>query len=229
MLGFYLARWCCLLIILAAHSRQVDIVIQSQYETVRCPGIQPGLCCAMRYPYEGTRPRRVIFQHLTALDIAAVWGGIHDWEDGVFVVARCSGILKESRRGPGVWTYQEPLNDICGASYITLPQSLPPDRNTIRTLDIEGILGLVWGGGKWFVSPAADRLLAGGGKSVSRNGRRDIRSPEKGTVYARSPRALVYPTFVTINGTEYSNEGMENLIYTDTTTGSILNLTDWFI
>ena len=42
-----------------------------------------------------------------------------------------------------------------GASYIEMPVRLPPKMRTTSHLAVEGLLGLVWGGGNWFVSEAA--------------------------------------------------------------------------
>ncbi|KAL8734089.1 MAG: hypothetical protein Q9181_003318 [Wetmoreana brouardii] len=222
----HLARSLYLLLVLPTVSIQVDIILANAAMIVTCPNIPPGVCCSL-----GNQPlaliRRVTFHHLTIFDIAAVWGGRPRDDYYRHGIAGCSGTLKESGRGPGVFEYEQLFAGVSGASYIRLPQALPPGQNTVSALDIEGILGLVWGGGRWFVSTAADRLLSGGSRSLSRKGRRDIRSPEKGTVYARPPRRAVYPTFITVNGTEYSDGGAGNLIYTDET-GKTLDLPDWF-
>lgn len=117
-----------------------------------------------------------------------------------------------------------------GASYITLPRAMPPDPKANSWLEAEGILGFAWGGGKWFVSDAAQRLLGGGSSMPGLKARRDIRSPKKGQVYAQSPRSEVYPNRIEYNSTTYVPlEGQRSFMYINHDTGATLNLTDHFI
>lgn len=240
------------LLTLASLSQQVDIVVSddsANYDnSVRCPNILPGVCC--KPPVTGVFAySNITFQHLLAVDIAAVWTfkisyGVVESPTGVTVTDWCSGLVTDSRNGPGQWTWlgqlmpmhpanQEPERShfrATGASYIRLPTNLPPGPNIIDTLAIQGLLGLAWGGGEWFVSPAAKRLLGGKSNPVPLIIPKDIRSADKGNVFARSPRRVVYPTFMKINGTEYmSNQaGAKDLMYTDHDTGTTQNLTSWF-
>ena len=115
-----------------------------------------------------------------------------------------------------------------------------------KWLAAEGVLGLIWEGGRWFSSPAAQGVLgsapaAGGnwqvaGGSGAGNGKRDIRSKEKGAVYVGPPHRWVYPNLIEVDGTTYTDggadgvvragdEAMEDMVYKDST-GTILNLTD---
>ncbi|KAL8653350.1 MAG: hypothetical protein Q9210_002152 [Variospora velana] len=111
-----------------------------------------------------------------------------------------------------------------------LPSSEQGQPYDIRALSIEGILGLVWGGGNWFVNPAAQRLLAGAGSlPMPMKTRREIRTAEQGHVYAQAPRKDVHPAVLRINGTEYfsENEAAGEWLYTSRDTGDRLNLMEW--
>lgn len=87
----------------------------------------------------------------------------------------------------------------------------------------------MWGGGKWFASTAASRLLGGeadpGGSGVVPRSqlKRGIRSKDKGTVYATSPKRAVYPRFLTVNGTDYTDGGKGDLVY-KSADGALLDL-----
>ncbi|KAL8720033.1 MAG: hypothetical protein Q9225_003049 [Loekoesia sp. 1 TL-2023] len=242
-----------LLLTLASLSHQVDIVVSDNHaiydNSVRCPNIPPGVCC--KPPVTGVFAySNVTFQHLLAVDIAAVWTfkiryGVIESPTGVTVTDWCSGSVADSRNGPGRWTWlgqlmpmhpanQEPRRSqwrATGASYIRLPTDLPPGPNIVDTLAIQGLLGLAWGGGEWFVSPAAKRLLRGKSNPVPVIVPKDMRSANKGNVLARSPKRVVYPTSMKINGTEYTTDraGAENFMYTDHGTRTTRNLTSWFL
>lgn len=110
-----------------------------------------------------------------------------------------------------------------GASFIRLPQALPPDPSMYGWMMVEGLLGLAWGGGSWFISEKAKRLLGGG----AGKGRRDIRSENKGNLWARSPMRECFPKWIDFNGTRYEDEGVEGKIYKDGG-GQLLNTTGWF-
>ncbi|KAL8840874.1 MAG: hypothetical protein Q9170_001138 [Blastenia crenularia] len=235
---------------LASISQQVDISLTedswgSTASFIRCPNIAPGVCCsAPNRPYMSFPT--AIFHHLDALDIAAVWdsderphqppiAGVPDLL--ARTIQACSGRVEDSRAGPGTWTWDTvdphsddyfPITFASGASYIRLPEQLPPDPRSNYALSMQGILGLAWGGGKWFISPAAKSLLDGRIHSIK--GRRGIRSAVKGDVFARSPVRMVYPAFMKLNGTEYTSDdsGAGGFVYTDSS-GKKLNLTSWFL
>ncbi|KAL8802619.1 MAG: hypothetical protein Q9182_003710 [Xanthomendoza sp. 2 TL-2023] len=174
-----------------------------------CPNIPPGECCQA--------PRRlatlgssVVFHRLHVTDIAAVWSARVNRTGFTInaVIDGCSGTVSASQPGPGTFAWRAPTDALtgwggraAGASYITLPAALPPDPGTTNWLMMEGLLGLVWGGGKWFASSAAENLLAG-----RKVGRRSIRSAKEGQVYARPPRRGRYPTLVEIDGTRYHSD-----------------------
>lgn len=155
----------------------------------------------------------------------------------------CGTSVLDSRPGPGhvefsteprqpaaYATDRHPLGplwaeQISGASYISLHAvSLPPDSAGAQLLMMEGILGLVWGGGQWFASQKTQAVVARiGGLSLRRmKARRGIISPNKGQVYAQSPTQWVYPSIVEVDGVRYENGG-EGLVYKDAT-GKILDL-----
>lgn len=116
------------------------------------------------------------------------------------------------------------LTPASGASYIEMPRSLPPDGKASAWLSAEGVLGLVWGEGSWFGSPIASKTFGhASGVTPKSRLRRDIRSELKGTVYAGPPSGLVYPTFIEVNGTRYTEEGVDGSVYKDAA-GNVLNL-----
>lgn len=87
----------------------------------------------------------------------------------------------------------------------------------------EGLLGLAWGGGNWFISEKAKRLLPG----RNMKGKRDVRSKKKGNVWARSPMRECFPKWIDVNGTRYEDEGAEGKVYKDGNR-QVLNTTAWF-
>ncbi|KAL8629073.1 hypothetical protein Q9189_005223 [Teloschistes chrysophthalmus] len=139
-----------------------------------------------------------------------------------------------SRRGPGRWLWRQsdmPLAESQaaeGASYITVPQDLPPNADTEKRLASQGLLGLQWNGGKWFSTPETERWLGLSAISTLAKLRRDVRSARKGNVYARSPPRMKYPTYMDINGTVWSDLGGAGLLYGDTL-GNVRNLSTWFV
>ncbi|KAL8761461.1 MAG: hypothetical protein Q9184_002418 [Pyrenodesmia sp. 2 TL-2023] len=216
-----------------------ELGLPSQPLTMTCTNLRPGVCC--EYPTQGAEA--VTFNHLTAFDIAAVWterlmsGG----PSSVIRIRSCSGRLLQSRPGPGHWRWvlDEPYVDRArGASYITLPRSLPPGREANGWMMMEGLLGLAWGGGSWFASDAARRFLGGGGGGGGGGGSRitptrrarargDLRAAQKGTVYARPPSQSVFPNRVEMrNGTVYIGHGgsLSDMVFKDEV-GNVANLT----
>lgn len=175
--------------------------------------------------------RHVGFQHLLPGDIAAVWQ-VRYTEGGWKSSAGCSSRIMQTGHGPGQWAYYAPDTDWTagGASYISVPTVVPPDQGVAKVLTMEGILGLVWGGGKWFASEAARDMVARGGSGglvgfpkTKSKAKRGIRSGDKGTVYAQAPPNWVYPDLIEINGTKYFG-GRGSLVY-ESQEGTVLNLT----
>ena len=194
--------------------------------------LPPGVCCKagdfiFSSAIHGGRVNRHTgsktagFLELLPGDIAAIWAErrAHEhsrWRDGLRWLPGCSTRILQTGHGPGEWSYdappdwsesvdQPPVNFIGGASYISVPTILPPDQGTIKTLTMEGILGLVWGGGdykggQWFASEAARNMIARGGsgglinspRSKSKT-KRGIISNLKGNVYAQGPSMWVHP------------------------------------
>ncbi|KAL8846612.1 MAG: hypothetical protein Q9221_008306 [Calogaya cf. arnoldii] len=242
-----------LLTYLTASTSQVDIehVIPSGSIrrghftiSISCFNIEPGVCC--RRPVYQLTHYPIIFHHLTAFDIAAVWTQrrrgdplplneepIHDEN----TIAECSGSVGATGRGPGTWRWHRhdapmmelPVSQwptIEGGSYITVPRALPPDATTANWLEMEGMFGLVWGGGSWFASAAAESAI--GRMTMTRRDVRqpwDLRSPNKGSLYAGKPPRAVHPV-VTVNGTSYTyNETVDGIDVYKTDAGEILDLT----
>ena len=84
-------------------------------------------------------------------------------------------------------------------SYIRLPNNLPPDGASSPWLAAEGLLELVWGGGKWFSSSQADMssyvLRAKSRRNIIKNGH--------ATAYIAIPPRRRYPDQIAVNGTDY--------------------------
>ncbi|KAL8669793.1 MAG: hypothetical protein Q9168_005627 [Polycauliona sp. 1 TL-2023] len=225
--------------LLAIATLQVDVVITHlpTYQApaaIICRNLAPGVCCRRRwitYDELGTQSYQhglvhyMIFSNLLVGDIAAVWQHSDP-------VARpmngndCSTRILKTGHGPGAFSYapvgfnEEPG----GGSYISVGQmKLPPGTSTASALLIQGIFGLVWGGGQWFGSDAAAAKygIGGGFKSKAKRG---IVSPDKGRVFAQSPARWVDPDVIQINGTEYLKSGDQDLVYRDGH-GVALNLT----
>lgn len=190
-----------------------------------------------------TSLKNVTFSHLLPGDIAAVWRyriehGRNEW--GRYVQGRCAScstrILKTGH-GPGTWRWDGIENwlqrhgrlwmPLGGASYIRVPSiGLPPDKDTGNWLTMEGILGLAWGGGSWFASDAAAKMIGRGGSGGSTTfprTKRGIRASQKGTVYAQGPSEWVYPNMIEANGTNFTGGGA-SMVY-QSIDGQVLNLT----
>ncbi|KAL8736473.1 MAG: hypothetical protein Q9166_000265 [cf. Caloplaca sp. 2 TL-2023] len=166
---------------------------------------------------------KIEFLNLLPGDIAAVWerpGEVHRPANG----NDCSRRVLQTGHGPGQYSFTptESAHQPGGGSYISVGQmKLPPDKSTASALLVEGIFGLVWGGGQWFGSAAARRKYGGGLKSKVRRG---IVPEKKGTVYAQRPPRWVYPDVINVNGTEYAKVRGQDLIYKDRD-GIVLDLT----
>ena len=71
------------------------------------------------------------------------------------------------------------------------------------------MLGLVWGGGKWFAEGVSG-VDAGKGlrKRGDRTGRRIVQGRgEQGTAYVTGPSGWRWPDVVVVNGTSFEREG----------------------
>jgi len=160
-------------------------------------------------------------EHLLIGDIGAIWA-IRD-QGGQFVRG-CSGQITGTRVGP-IRRWDLRLNtefhpaSFSGASYISLPKSLPPSEADSQWLTAEGLRGLVWGGGKWFANQVGPSSLS----SQPFRRKRGVISENKGTVYATAPSLWRYPDFIMVNGTNYTDDGRGDLVYRNET-GVILDL-----
>ena len=198
--------------------------------------------------------KSLLFERLIVGDIAAAWKrrdpGPEDPPTAVQTELNgCSSRILNTGHGPGMWwqnylpiapipripAYTRPDwltgprgdKDLGGGSYIRVPTiAQPPDGKMANILTMEGVLGLVYGGGQWFASAAAARVVAraqGGLATFPKKAKRGIRSELRGTVYAQAPSGWVYPDKVQVNGTEYFGGGT-NLVY-ESKDGRLLDLT----
>ena len=190
-----------------------------------CPALFPG----QRYlnPFNARQQvqiQGVRFSYLVVNQIATV-GAVHP-------IAGCSEVIDDSKPGARTWAwriqlvedhgntgftdwYRNMIIQAASARYIEMHMRLLPEMGTRSHLAVEGLLGLVWVGGHWFVSEAAQPLLrggSGGGSSVVPRSRlKDIWFADKGMVYATSPRKAINPSFVTVNGITYRDSEKEDL------------------
>lgn len=222
---------------------QVSVTLHNEYVpgfevSMTCSNLLPGQCCtAPQTPFRSYSAHVVSFRGLAPWHIAAIWRS-RVQTLGQFDLSAsytgCSSEVWRSRTGPGTWTWEmwgeadvaNSLIPATGASYIDLPRTLPPDERVSNWLSAQGILGLVWGGGKWFSSPAASRLLGYDGSVGQKSRLRRNSQPNlKGIVYVGLPRYWVLPTYMDLNGTRYVAESGS---YADKF-GMVLNLTNWTI
>ena len=227
---------CILLLNFVVPTLQVDITMVDRYGTIqRCANVPPGVCCSLAPRRRNVPAEDVFFRRLEAFDVAAAWqrafrndptsaGSMTAFYDG------CSGVPWQTRWGPGNWrvgTMDQNNNEVdwrssSGASYVRLPLSLPPDPRTVDWLQLQGMRGLVWGGGHWFA-----RVGAAAGSGVlprSKIRKRGIRSPNKGIAYLTQPPRWIYPTSIFENGTEYVRDMAQNMTYRSAS-GEVLDMT----
>lgn len=239
-----------ILLILVANTLQVDITIHFAARDFdftsaefTCTNVRPGHCCslpwlhALRLHSVSDLIFTIRFDHLLALDIAAVWG-VYLPDEHTRDNDACRGTIGATRTGPGSWKWdvlhQDGARHLAakGASYISLPSNVPPNTRASKWLTAEGVVGLMWGGdARWFANPRAESILgvdrgaSSGGVAAKSRLKRDIHSPLKGTVWATPPPRSVDPDLVVVNGTEYRDYGEGDLMYRDTA-GNILNLSN---
>ncbi|KAL8998129.1 MAG: hypothetical protein Q9169_002750 [Polycauliona sp. 2 TL-2023] len=191
-----------------------------------CTNIAPGVCCEGP---RGTGADNVRIQHLTIFDVAALWQSRRSPTGQI--LTECSGRIVDSRPGPADWrwhrrregmAYDSP--SVHGASYITMPRSLPPDGNAKAWMAVEGLLGLAWGTGEWFVNEKVRSGIIGGrGGGGFRSVKRDLRLEKQGKVYSRPPLRAVYPDLLEIDGQRFT--GNDGVMYTDGN-GNSINVTE---
>ncbi|KAI4168894.1 MAG: hypothetical protein LQ343_006049 [Gyalolechia ehrenbergii] len=169
-----------------------------------CHHLQPGQCCqalplSFINHFNAFNPNTVQFSFLLATDIAAAWSRRGN-------IRACSGLPLATGIGPGNWAH-EGYGDArpVGASFVTLPKTLPPGDAEAKWLAAEGMLGLVWGGGQWFAKGTAGWGNVGGGSQGLR--RRRVISERKGTAYVKGPSRSRWPDVVVVNGTTYTGNG----------------------
>lgn len=225
------------LLLHASDTLQVDVIIThlrtfDQPATIICRNLAPGVCCRriwVSYNDGATSQQqgvaaKIEFHNLLVGDIAAIWqrpGPVSRPRNG----NDCSTRILRTGHGPGDFSFtsEERAQEPGGGSYISVGQmKLPPGASTASALLIQGIFGLVWGGGQWFGTAAAQKKFESGG--LKSNMKRGIVSENKGTVYAQPPMIWVDPDLIRINGTEYLRSAGQDLVYKDDD-GITLNLT----
>ena len=264
------SRPCSYLLFSFVHqSSQVDILLHSTYSYTnawnslstsvieqQCPNHPPGVCCLSVNPNDYFPFQIAEFQHLLLGDIAVAWMArsaiTHDdvREDPI---AGCSGIIAETRQGPGSWHFQYSTwleqalvsgdaqrnvygsvtygnanhrgvdAGVVGASYISIPLEPKTDPDTNKHFMLEA---------------QGIRGLAWGGGKWFADGfsmdamssalprmlqRRYIQWPSQGTVYAKAPVRGVYPFTIIVNGTRYTHDEKGSLTYSDMY-GTVLDL-----
>lgn len=249
-------------------SSQVDILLRSAYthtnawnspSTVvieqQCPNHPPGVCCLSIHPNDWVPFQIAEFQHLLVGDIAVAWMA----RDGVTYngvredpIAGCSGIIAETRQGPGPWRFQFDVwleralatgdarrtaygsvtygnanhrgvdTGVVGASYISIPLDPKTNPDTKEHFMLD--------------AQGIRGLAWGGGKwfadgfslnalssALLRKLKRYIHWPDQGTVYAKAPVVGVYPSIIIVNGTRYTHDEKGHLTYNDMY-GTVLDL-----
>ena len=188
--------------------------------TITCENIPPGICCmAITFPhtcyFNPFRPTSARFDDLLANDVAAVWGLRNDIRDRTNPIRDCSGQPIETRTGTvGSWYYPAPgTQRAYGASYIRLPLQTPPFKRESQWLEVEGMLGFVWGGGKWFAQGVETIVMQGVGLRKRREGGRRVVARAEGTAYLRGPQMWRWPDLIMVNGTRYSSLDTDSLRY----------------
>ncbi|KAL8771266.1 MAG: hypothetical protein Q9209_003171 [Squamulea sp. 1 TL-2023] len=214
-----------------------NILGHQQFWAGGCINLPPGECCAAP-PSLILDPGVVYFTDLQNLDIAFLWKErrVSWWFAPMRIAHSCSGIPFRSKLGGPSWRYhwfgldQADSTRAAGASYIRLPPKVPPDPNEVNWLGVEGMKGLVWGGGHWFANQAGYPRGVSGfmvqrqnyeppGPQISRS-RSVLRG---GNFYATMPSKGRYIDWVTINGTNYTHNGEGDLFYTNAA-GRVLDL-----
>ena len=209
---------------------QVDVTLALSYYhnpdiAITCTNLIPGVCCKPPFYFEA---QRVEFRNLLVGDLAAVWGAGRRWQHDRTVYRGCTLVPIATQPGPGPFTYSWFHGDggSTGASFIRLPKTLPLNPSEQPWLQAEGMRGLVWGGGTWF----SQKGIPGFSSSfVPRDAtKRAVISGQRATAYVEAPSVERYPDTITINGTTYSNNGLNSLLYRSKS-GTSLNLTSFRI
>lgn len=199
--------------------------------TQRCPNLPPGQCCRSLGLESGSEV--VLVQDLMELHMAAIWDqrATNPNPNNQFAgIQGCSGVPAEYKFGPGNW-YFAPFSPeyqnqglfpfgAHGASYFKFPQSLPEDPAESRMAHAEGFGAFSHGGSRWFI----DKAIFGSNVIPRSLTRKRRRSHLEGTAYIIGPTTWTWPTFITVNGTEYTDGGVGDLIY-KSRNGETLDLT----
>ncbi|KAL8946544.1 MAG: hypothetical protein Q9222_007071 [Ikaeria aurantiellina] len=234
------------LLALISPSHQVDVLLGGSLVQYRLPSIwpnydswhagcrflQPGECCSVP-PNYFLDPGFMIASELQPLDIGFLWKRRSvSWLSNT---GGCSGTPFKTHMGglDPTWRYgwnsqnpseRQERTPVCGFSYLRMPPRLPPDETEASWLDIEGMKGFAWGGGKWFANQVGYPL------SKTHILRRDEEvetkydAPQisnnralftKGTFYATPPPRQRFVDWIEINGTNYTHAVPGELKYSD--------------
>ena len=205
-----------------------------------CHNLLPGQCCSPTWA-RGTAGE-VDFSGLHPLEIAIVWRSeenpIHNPQNG------CGGRVLQTRLGPifpgGRWLFEWNffypgygyLQQIpaAGASYIRLPQTLPPKvaDGSFDWVGVTGIRALAYHGGSWIAK--RDSGLKRYKRGDSPPGPEDWQISTSrsiltgGTVYFTNPPGVRYPDLIEADGKNYTDGGRGDMHY-QSGDGVVLNLT----
>ncbi|KAL8841499.1 MAG: hypothetical protein Q9170_000882 [Blastenia crenularia] len=198
-----------------------------------CQQLRPGECCSVP-PDSFIDPGMLIVEDLQPLDIVFLWKRRRvSW----FQTTRgCSGIPFRRHVGGPRWQYswatenaQSGQGDmaVTGVSYIRLPPKVPPDPGEVDWLAVEGMKGLVWGGGKWFANqvgypPSTTKILRRGehqAAAAARGAPPQISNNKAlykgGTVYATAPPWQRFVDWMMVTGTNFTRDEQGDLRYVD--------------
>ena len=188
---------------------------------------------------ESARSWIVNVMNMLADEVAAVWAlsnvDISVVNSILNMDNPCSGRAERTLRGPGDFkTYAwddyarhmsaegdgsyPPDHYFTGVSYIRLPKTLPIDRRSSSWLAAEGMLSLVWGGGKWMTERGKHTNIPRSEKM-----RRGRTSMLEGTAYIGPPPRWRFPDLITVNGTDYRSPNTSALYY-KSADGQVLDL-----
>lgn len=250
-------------------------------DDIECHNIPPGVCCLTPTDHQQDSKliepisscaykakdrlysdANVTFHHLHALDIASVWEVVHA-DARIIGQKGCGGRSLDSSQGPGTWNWGvsvgPPLVSIyhrrrpvaSGASYVTMPQALPPGGTASDWLSMQGMFGMAWGGSKtanqlngwlssgpdakaWVQTAAGSTLrsaLAMKRRRSRSNVRRDVilaAGVGQGQVWIGPPPKARFPNTFSVNGTKYEDQGKLDGTYADST-GEVVDLKSLFL
>ena len=219
------ATWLSILLFLVIATVEVDIQhIMGPQFTITCQAIPPGQCCCV--------PILMQHQSPTLYPIAIAMGPLMVQDLGMIFEARgnlgaCNALPPVKRlQGPGTFLVRNspapPRTEqflFTGASYVTLPNSIPVDTTASEMLAAQGLLSLTTASESWFAPNTKWRVSP----RTRPKSRRGIIRGQKGHAYVGPPPQNRYPDVITINGTDYRSSNTSELNY-QSANGQLLDL-----